>query len=142
MEDDDTNTFTISIPEGNIDGLTVGGTIDTTAYSTTYSSSGGYSIDSTLTTPGTFTFDTYNDFDSGISVNEGDLNIHKDGDVIIGGKSLKTFMDKMEKRLSILQPDPEKLEKFEALRKAYEHYKTVEALCIEDADDNNEKTFY
>jgi hypothetical protein len=38
-------------------------------------------------------------------------------------------METLEKRLAILQPDPEKLEHFDALQKAYEHYKTLEALC-------------
>jgi hypothetical protein len=38
-------------------------------------------------------------------------------------------LETIEKRLSILQPDPEKLAHFESLRKAYEHYKTLEALC-------------
>jgi hypothetical protein len=40
-------------------------------------------------------------------------------------------MDKMEERLAILVPDPAKLEKFEALKKAYEHYKLMEKLCQE-----------
>ena len=44
-------------------------------------------------------------------------------------------MTKMEQRLAILVPDPEKLEKFEALKKAYEHYKTMEALCFPDEKD-------
>lgn len=52
-----------------------------------------------------------------------------DGDVRIKGKSLLKMLETIEKRLSILQPDPKKLEHFEALRKAYEHYKTLEALC-------------
>lgn len=52
-----------------------------------------------------------------------------DGDVMIKGKSLLKMLETIEKRLSILQPDPKKLEHFEALRKAYEHYKTLEALC-------------
>lgn len=34
----------------------------------------------------------------------------------------------IEDRLAILKPDPEKLEKWEALREAYEHYKSLEAL--------------
>jgi hypothetical protein len=38
-------------------------------------------------------------------------------------------METISKRLSILVPDPEKLAHFEALKKAYEHYKTLEALC-------------
>ena len=53
-------------------------------------------------------------------------------DIKIDGKSLKTFMDKMEERLAILVPDPSKLEKFEALKKAYEHYKLMEKLCQEE----------
>ena len=52
-------------------------------------------------------------------------------DISIDGKSLKTFMNKMEERLAILVPDPGKLEKFEALKKAYEHYKLMESLCQE-----------
>ena len=52
-------------------------------------------------------------------------------DISIDGKSLKTFMNKMEERLAILVPDPAKLEKFEALKKAYEHYKLMESLCQE-----------
>lgn len=35
-------------------------------------------------------------------------------------------------RLAILVPDPEKLEKYQALREAYEHYKTLEALCVDE----------
>ena len=52
-----------------------------------------------------------------------------DGDVKLKGKSLTTWMETMEKRLAILVPDPKKLEKFEALQKAYNHYKMLEALC-------------
>lgn len=53
-------------------------------------------------------------------------------DIKIDGKSLKTFMNKMEERLAILVPDPAKLEKFEALKRAYEHYKTMESLCFDE----------
>lgn len=56
-----------------------------------------------------------------------------DGDIKVKGKSLNEWMETMEKRLAILVPDPKKLEKFEALQKAYKHYKMLEALCeIED----------
>jgi len=58
-------------------------------------------------------------------------------DIEIEGKSLKHFMDVMERRFAILQPNPEKLEKFEALRKAYEHYKLLESLC--DIEDKKEE---
>ena len=52
-----------------------------------------------------------------------------EGDVKIKGVSILETLNKIEKRLSILRPDPEKLEHFDALKKAYEHYKTLEALC-------------
>ena len=51
------------------------------------------------------------------------------GDITWKGRSLGSLLETIEKRLAILQPDPEKLEHFEALQKAYEHYKTLEALC-------------
>ena len=61
------------------------------------------------------------------------LNVKGDaefeGKVKINGQDLAEFMDTISKRLSILVPDPEKLEHFAALKKAYEHYKTLEALC-------------
>lgn len=52
-----------------------------------------------------------------------------DGDIKWKGRSLSKWLEDVEKRLAILVPDPEKLEHFEALKKAYEHYKTLEALC-------------
>ena len=82
---------------------------------------------------------------SGYAINSGNwnspstVNISTDGidmaagtDIKIDGKSLKEFMKKMEQRLAILVPDPVKLEKFEALKKAYEHYKTMESLCFDE----------
>ena len=52
-----------------------------------------------------------------------------EGDIKWKGRSLGTMLETIEARLSILQPDTAKLEKFEALKKAYEHYKVLEALC-------------
>ena len=52
-----------------------------------------------------------------------------EGKVKINGQDLAEFMDTISKRLAILVPDPDKLEHFEALKKAYDHYKLMEALC-------------
>ena len=49
-------------------------------------------------------------------------------DITIGGKSMVSWMQKVEQRLSILEPKPELLAKYEALQQAYDHYKTLEAL--------------
>jgi hypothetical protein len=52
-----------------------------------------------------------------------------EGDIKWKGRSLGDMLATIEKRLAILTPDPAKLEHFEALQKAYDHYKTLEALC-------------
>lgn len=64
------------------------------------------------------------------SVNN-DLNVS--GDIKVDGVSLKDWMQTVEKRLCILQPKPELMDRYAALQKAYEHYKTLEAL-LHNAD--------
>lgn len=64
--------------------------------------------------------------DNSLSV-KGDAEF--EGDVKIKGHSILHLLKKIEDRLAVLQePDPEKLEKFAALKKAYDHYKTLERL--------------
>ena len=52
---------------------------------------------------------------------------------------VKERLKTIEDRLAILVPDPEKLEKWEALKEAYDHYKSLEGLIgnpkEEDEDD-------
>ena len=56
-----------------------------------------------------------------------------DGDLIVGGRSITKMLEKIEDRLAILQePDPAKLEKYAALKKAYEQYKLLEKLIGEE----------
>jgi len=61
-----------------------------------------------------------------------------EGKVKINGQDIAEFMETISNRLAILVPDPEKLEHFEALQKAYNHYKMLEKLCQlpEKTDDN------
>ena len=61
-----------------------------------------------------------------------------EGKVKINGQDLAQFMETISNRLAILQPDPAKLEHFAALKKAYEHYKTLEALCEIPKKENEE----
>lgn len=74
-----------------------------------------------------------------VSTNHPSLHVTGDaefeGSVKIKGKDLAKSLEAIEKRLAILVPDPKKLEKFEALQKAYAHYKLLEALCNEDNND-------
>jgi len=69
---------------------------------------------------------------STVNINTNGIDMAAGTDLKIDGKSLKSFMNKMEERLAILVPDPAKLEKFEALKRAYEHYKTMESLCFDE----------
>jgi hypothetical protein len=61
-----------------------------------------------------------------------------EGTVMINGRNISEFMETISKRLAILVPDPAKLEHFAALKKAYEHYKTLEALCEVPKKDSDE----
>lgn len=61
------------------------------------------------------------------------------GDINIGGVSLKSWIETVNHRLNILQPKPELLEKYAALQKAYDHYKTLENL-LHNADKINPPT--
>jgi hypothetical protein len=96
-----------------------------------FSNGNSYSVNTIYTTNNTNPTWTSMPF-SNHSGNTGIGQLELDGenaDILINGRSLKEFMEKMEERLAILVPDPAKLEHFEALKRAYEHYKTLEALC-------------
>lgn len=54
-------------------------------------------------------------------------------DVLINGKSLEKTLESIQERLAILDdPNPEKLKKYAALKKAYEQYKLLEKLLNEE----------
>ena len=64
---------------------------------------------------------------------QGQLHVEgKDADIVMNGVSLKEILNGITDRLAILQPKPELLAKYENLRLAYEHYKTLEALLHEE----------
>lgn len=56
-------------------------------------------------------------------------------DIELDGVSLRTTLLAIQDRLAILVPDPKKLEQFEALKQAYDHFKTLEALCLSEQSD-------
>ena len=64
---------------------------------------------------------------------QGQLRVEgKDADIIINKRSMSDWMSSVEKRLSILQPKPELLKKYESLQQAFDHYKTLEALLHDE----------
>ena len=68
-----------------------------------------YTVDTSTVTMGSFTYDD----------NFGNSEYYQ---------HIQEQLDAINERLAILQPNPEHLEKYEALRNAYEHYKTLERL--------------
>ena len=60
-----------------------------------------------------------------------------DTDLVINGVKLSDILNGITDRLAILQPKPELLEKYDNLRQAYEHYRTLEKLLTEYNDSND-----
>ena len=105
-------------------------TLPSTSYSigavgSSYVSANNYNWTTTTAAPNT------------VHINNTGIDMAAGTDITIDGKSLKNFMDKMEERLAILVPDPAKLEKFEALKRAYENYKLIEKLCQIDDEEQS-----
>ncbi len=121
----------------NLDSFDISNTMNY-SFSTTGATgaSGSYTISTGAGANGTWNTNPYI-FTSGASsianVSSSGLHVTSDakfdGDIKWKGRSLGDLLTTIEKRLAILTPDPAKLEHFEALQKAYQHYKTLEALC-------------
>jgi hypothetical protein len=79
------------------------------------------SVSAPLTT-GPFNYDNNMDVDGSIRAK----------DIMLDGVSVGETLKKINERLSILVPDPAKLEKYAALKAAYEDYLLLEKLCHEE----------
>ena len=64
----------------------------------------------------------------------GDADIK--GNLRVKGVDVGEVLAKIQDRLAILVPDPALLEKYDALKQAYDHYKTLEALCVDATHPN------
>ena len=80
------------------------------------------------------TWASSNTYNSGLTVS-GDTEIN--GKLTVQGVDVVTMLQQIQDRLAILVPDPKLLDKYEALKQAYDNYKLLEALCI-DADPKKE----
>lgn len=154
--------MTDSIDLSDID-ITIGGsggtdtlTLDAAGYPNYYTSSGltvgGISSASSITVPHTVSTSGTNGFmySTGTgttwaapnSANHGSIkvtgNAEFDGDIKIKGHSITKLLERIEDRLAILMdPDPERLEKFQALKKAYDNYKLMDKLCQETPEEED-----
>ena len=114
-----------AVPNANIGSIT-----NTTSGSIFVSPSGtGTPVWTTTTNP-------YTAMGTGQSIQPGG-RIHLQGegsDIDINGKSLKTWMEKVEERLNILTPNPEMEKEWDQLRKLGERYRKLEKKCKEKSD--------
>jgi hypothetical protein len=111
-------------------------TLSNVTLNTTYSGAGLYQVTGT----GGYTLATGNSNGTWASVvNTGtttpSIQVKGDaefeGNVTINGANLAKTLQQIQDRLAILIPDPKLLDKYEALQQAYDHYKLLEALCVE-----------
>ena len=106
-----------------IGGYTIGGlngaTGSNTAWTTNTTGAGSYRI---------------NDPAAVISAS-GRMELKGDGaDLEINGKSMKTWMERVEERLNILAPNPELEKEWDELRRLGERYRKLEKKCKEKAE--------
>jgi hypothetical protein len=110
----------------SISGTGAGGTLGiggASGYQSIYNTAGPTYSWNTLNNPGN---------SNKVHITGAGIEMDEDADITIGGRSMKKMLEGIEHRLSILVPDPKKLQRYEALQQAYEHYKTLEALCNEE----------
>lgn len=111
------STHTVTVPNSTIGNCIVGGTAATGTVMVSNGTGTNWATNAKTTA-------------------QGKLHINgENADLVIGEKSMVTWMQKVEQRLSILEPKPQLLAKYEALQQAYEHYKTLEALLHDDQTD-------
>ena len=132
--------------ESPLGGLDIGDiTIDTSYFSNlgssgsnTISITGGATANTVLSSSGSGTsWASSNHYGTGSGLHV-DSDAHFEGDIMWQGRSLGKMLEKIESRLAILTPDSEKLEHFAALKKAYDHYKALEALCELPKEEDDE----
>ena len=127
---------------GAVPNVTVGSGITTT--SVTGSINGIWSTSGTGTSigtgsPGMWTNTTGTGYTIGTAgygnVQAGKVHIQGDNaDLVIGDKSMKAWMEKVEERLNILTPNPEMEKDWDDLRKLGERYRKLEKKCKEKSD--------
>lgn len=119
-------------------GAGVGASSNLTA-STVTIPSGGYitgSTSVTLNNPGhthAWTSITANSVDPSVNITSDGITMREETDIVIGGVSLKKFIEDVNRRLGIMVPNP-KLEKdFEQLKELRDRYEELEKKLVEQA---------
>lgn len=93
---------------------------------------GIYGSNYTTNTTSPYSLDSFNlNYNPGVDITAGDLTVHEQGDIKLGERSLKEFMNKMEERLNILHPNPELENQWNELKQLGEQYRKLEEELLE-----------
>jgi hypothetical protein len=103
-------------PLTSIDTITIDSSVLTNNYSTSNVTWGGSQWGSHATN---------------VDISTNGINIKEQGDIKIGERSLKEFMDKVEDRLAILHPNKELEERWETLKSLRRQYEELEKDILE-----------
>jgi hypothetical protein len=137
------DTGTLHSTYGAVPNVKVSGSTISAVPNVTVSSGGtGTSANAFWTTTGTGTTgpvwqiaNPYTIMGAGQNVQPGKVLIQgKDADLVIGDKSMRDWMEKVEQRLNILTPNPELEKEWDDLRRLGERYRKLEKKCKEKAD--------
>jgi len=111
---------------GAVPNVNIGGITNTTSNGVFLSQTTAGPVWTTNTTAGQYSFAGPNTQPGGKVVIQGE-----DADLVIGKKSMRDWMEKVEERLNILSPNPEMEKEWDDLRKLGERYRKLEKKCKE-----------
>jgi len=74
-----------------------------------------------------------NDIFSCADISHHGIEMHKDADITVGGKSMREFMNLVEQRLAILTPNKELESEWAELKELGERYRAMEQDLLEKA---------
>ena len=119
-----------------IQSLTLPTTVSVTGtgglYNTTVPS-GGYTLTSSPNTNVTWSTGTSNAYQTNTTVNidKDGVSIKEGADLVVGGKSLTKFIERVEEHLAILHPNPELEERWNQLKELRKQYIEMEKDLLE-----------
>ena len=134
-----------TIDLSSFDSMLSSSTLNSYTYSTTSTTYGNVTIGAVGSSSPYYTINTgagANGTWGTIGTAKSGLHVSSDaefeGDIKWKGRSLGKLLEKIEDRLAVLtEPDPKKLEKFAAVKKAYDNYKLMEKLIGDDWEDKD-----
>ena len=119
---------------GAVPNVTIGG-IDMSTVGIDTISIGSSPVWTTTTTNNTGGYTFANTQPIGSIGKSGTVHIQgENADLVIGDKSMKTWMEKVEERLNILTPNPDMEKEWDDLRRLGERYRKLEKKCKEKAE--------